>query len=216
MYCRCSHCQTLHTVNAEQLRSCRGLFVCTACAQRFDALASLSDLVNEECQEDNSADLLPVLSGKSLQKGGWRIIAVLSVLLLCAQLLYFEGGVFLRQTGLRTGLEFICNRLGWRLPTYKNLDEWSVSHSDLQTTADKRYVFSAAITNQAAFPQAYPDIKLVLLDFNGQAVAERIFIGREYSSAASSLTANGTAEISLNIVAPSGGVKISGYTFALL
>ena len=216
MYSRCSHCQALHTVNVVQLRSGRGLLVCAACGQRFDALVSLSDQADDKFPDAAAADdLLPGVTLNKPKKGGWRLAAILSFLMLCAQILYFEGEVFLRQPDLRSGLELICNRLKCRLPAYRNLNEWAVSHGDLQAAADKHYVFSAAITNQAAFPQAYPDIKLILLDFNGQAVAERIFSGQEYSSDAS-LAANETAEISLSIVAPYSGGKIGGYTLTLL
>ena len=215
MYSRCSHCQAQQTVNAEQLRSSRGLLVCSACGKRFDALVSLSDQANAELREKKVDDFWRSPASKRSGAGIWRIGGALSILILLAQILYFEGVTLSRQPQLRAGLLFICNRLDCRLPVYKNLDEWSVSHGDLRTMSDTNYAFSAVITNQAAFPQACPDIKLVLLNFNGQAVAERIFSSRQYS-AADSLASNEAAGISLNIVTPPGTAKIGGYTFALL
>ncbi|MDD1620956.1 MAG: zinc-ribbon domain-containing protein [Methylococcaceae bacterium] len=215
MYSRCPHCQTQQSVSAEQLRTSRGLLRCSACGERFDALVSLSEQADEEFKQDNTADFLPNPPKKPTPKVFWKVGGVLVSLILLAQILYFEGDNLIRQPRLRVGLLAICERLGCRLPEYKNLAEWAVSHSDFQAISDKRYVFSAAITNQAAFPQACPDIKLVLRDFTGQVVAERVFLGREYA-AVDLLAANETAEISLAIATPSGVGKIGGYTFTLL
>jgi predicted Zn finger-like uncharacterized protein len=215
MYSRCPHCQTQQTISAEQLRISRGLLTCSACGKRFDALASLSERADAEFQEVSDADLLSNPHGKRAHRAVWRIGALLSLLLLLAQVAYFKGDAISRQPLLRFGWQAICDHLGCRLPMYKNLDEWTVSHSDLRSLSDQNYVFSAAITNQAAFPQNCPDLKLVLLNLSGQAIAERIFSGRQYSTA-TSLAANETAEIKLTVVAPPGPAKIGGYTLALL
>lgn len=215
MYSRCSHCQTQQTISTEQLRRSRGLLTCSACGKRFDALASLSDQADAELREEKAGDFLRDSTGKGLKTAVWRLGSVLAVLVLLGQVLYFEGGALIRRPLLRAGLQSICDRLACRLPPYKNLEEWTVSHGDLRLMPDKNYVFSAAITNQAAFPQACPDLKLVLLNFNGQAIAERIFTGRQYSAAAS-LATNETAEIRLTVIAPPEPAKIGGYTFALL
>ena len=186
-----------------------------ACGERFDALVSLSDLADEEFREENTVDFLANSPQKQSAKGAWGVGSALMGLVFLAQVLYFEGDDLIRQPRLRSGLLAICERLGCQLPEYKNLAEWTVSHGDFQAMSDKRYVFSAAITNQAAFSQACPDLKLVLMNFSGQAVAERVFSGWQYSPVAS-LAANETAEISLVFVAPPGIGEIGGYTFALL
>ena len=215
MYSRCLHCQAQQEISVEQLRNSRGLITCTSCGQRFDALASLSDRADAEFQEEAEADFLPGLPGNESASTVWGRGSVLLGLVLFAQILYFEGGGLIRQPQIRIGLQAICERLSCRLPEYKNLDEWTISHGDLRAISDKSYIFSAAITNQAGFPQACPDLKLVLLNFNGQAVAERIFSGWQYSPVAS-LAANETSQISLTVVSPSELGKIGGYTFALL
>lgn len=215
MFSRCPHCQTQQPVSAEQLRTSRGLLACSACDERFDALVSLSELADEEFKQENTAEFLPNPPRKPTPKVFWKVGSALASLVLVVQILYFEGDNLVRQPRLRVGLLAICERLGCRLPEYKNLAEWAVSHSDFQTISDKRYVFSAAITNQAAFPQACPAIKLVLRDFAGEVVAERVFSGREYATV-DLLAANETTEISLAIATPPGVGKIGGYTFTLL
>ncbi len=216
MYSRCSHCQTQQEVGAEQLRRSRGLLTCSVCGKRFDALASLSEQADVEFNQERDANFLPNLATKKSATGAWSVACALMGLGFLAQVIYFEGeSLISRQPWLRVGLQAICERLHCRLPAYKNLDEWAVSHSDFRSRSDKNYIFSAAITNQAAFPQAWPDLKLVLLNYSGQPVAERVFSGREYASVPA-LAADETAEIKLAIVAPSGVGKIGGYTFTLI
>lgn len=215
MYSRCSHCQAQQQVTAEQLRRSRGLLNCSACGKRFDALASLSEQLDAQLQAENTVDFLPDLATRKPATGVWGIACALMGVAFIAQIIYFEGNALNRQPQLRVGLQAICDRLNCRLPVYKNIDEWSVSHSDFRKLSDKNYILSAAITNQAAFPQAYPGLKLVLLNFSGQAIAERVFSGHHYASAAV-LPANETAEINLSVVAPPGLAQIGGYTLSLL
>ncbi len=215
MYSRCSHCQALQTISAEKLRSGRGLLICSNCGKPYDALLSLSDHAETEIALENTADFVPGGLEKSAETGIWWLGSFLSVGVLIAQICYFEGDAIIRQPDLRAGLSAVCDLIKCQLPTYKNLDEWSVSESDLRSLSAGKYVFSAIITNQAAFSQACPDLKLVLQNFNGQAVAERIFSAQQYS-AVSSLASNESAGISLTIVAPSEAARIGGYSFALL
>lgn len=215
MFSRCSHCHATQEVNAEQLRTGRGLLQCSACGQRYDALPTLSETRDEEISEPASNDFLPASVGKTVSAGVWRFACLSSVLVLLAQIFYFEGGALSRLPQLRPGLLFVCKRLGCQAPAYKNLDEWSVSHSDLRNISETAYVFTAALSNQASFPQVCPDLKLVLLNINGQAVAEGVFSGKQYATTAL-LAANETVQISLNIVAPPHLGKYGGYTLALL
>lgn len=215
MYSRCSHCQTLLNITTEQLRSSRGLVECSQCGKRFDALLTLSDQVDSKLTSEKTDVFLQIGPERDSQNGLYLMGSLLSLLILIVQIYYFEGDSLKRQPQLHAGLMEVCNRLGCRAPAYKNLDEWSVSHSDLQSLANRNYVFSAAITNQALFPQTYPDIKLALLNFNGQVVAERIFSWRQFSKT-ESLAASETAAINLRVVAPNLPAKIGGYTFTLL
>lgn len=211
MYSRCPHCANQYKLSVQQLRDQRGLLVCKRCGEAFDALQYLSDDTQAKTRGKfgkayaKQANLAPAF---------WRVASVAMVLLLIVQLSYFEGSRLSLQPTLTFALEVVCTTGICNLPAYKNLDELTVSHSTLVAGADHSYVFSAAISNQSAFKQASPDLKLTLLNFNGQLVAERVFSAPEYLAGATQMAADETAEVRLSIVAPAA--KVGGYTFTLL
>ncbi|MBS3964790.1 MAG: zinc-ribbon and DUF3426 domain-containing protein [Methylomonas sp.] len=166
MYSRCPHCEHQQTVSTAQLREGRGLLRCRYCANTFDALASLSDEKDETIvlpldiglPFDGVAPVRPV-------RRIWRVanLCVLSLLLL--QAVYFE----------RDRWSSVAQAAGFRLPGYYDPAQWSLSHGELRRAGDSHYVFEAVLTNQASIGQSFPALKLTLTDFNGVAVAERIF-----------------------------------------
>jgi hypothetical protein len=102
------------------------------------------------------------------------------------------------------------------LPAYQNPDELNLVGS-LNPTPDHHYQLQAAISNQAAFTQAYPGVKLTLLDYNGKPFAARVFRPQEYlpvTSRASVIKPDETTEISLKIAAPKSA--IGGSSFELI
>jgi predicted Zn finger-like uncharacterized protein len=214
MYSRCPHCAEQHEVTVEHLRQARGLLDCSTCGKSFDALRFLS--------EDEDAVLADELSYSDNQTSGrrpqtpavWFGATGLVLLLLVAQILYFESDRLTMQPQIRARLDKVCATLACRVPPYKNLEELSVSHSDLQVRSDSSYLFSAVLSNQAPFAQAAPDLKLSVLNFNGQVIAERVFGSAEYLLRPTSLAPEQTVEIRLAILAPAA--PIGGYTFTLL
>jgi hypothetical protein len=82
---------------------------------------------------------------------------------------------------------------------------------------DHANLFKAVISNQAAFTQTYPNVRLILLDYTGKPFTHRVFRPQEYLPEALVTTpvmiSDATAEISLNIAAPE--TKVGGYTFDL-
>lgn len=215
VYSRCSHCQSQLQVSAEQLRQSRGLLKCSNCGKRFDALTSLSEQAETVIHERNQVDIFENSGGRRPHFFGWGLGSALLGLTLLAQLVYFEGDWLTRQPNLRAGWQAFCDKLHCRLPDYQIIAEWTLSHSDFRQVASRRYEFSAALTNQAEFSQRFPDLKLVLRDLRGQAVAERIFSGWQYT-VTDTLPADETAEIRLTVVAPPGVDEIGGYSFALI
>ena len=102
-----------------------------------------------------------------------------------------------------------------QLPHYKNLDEFTVLHGSFEPTANKHYVFKAAFTNQSAFEQTLPSIKLTQLDFTGRVFAKRIFHPQDYSNQAHKLIEpEMSEEIILEIASPS--TKTGGYRFEFI
>jgi hypothetical protein len=145
----------------------------------------------------------------------WQWASLFMLLVLMVQIGYFEVGNLIRQPKLRSTMLQVCEFFHCRLPVYKNLQDWTVSHSALTERAGHQFLFRAAMTNEAEFPQAFPDLKLTLTDFNGQPVAERIFTVAQYANTADNLlAANETIEIHLNLAAPKG--KVGGFAIKLL
>ena len=214
MYTRCQHCQSVQNVSVEQLLGGRGVVDCSVCARRFDALASLVEPDDIVVPDFIAEDFLSDSTIKNDDSRFWLAGALLALLILSLQIWYFEKHALMIQPQFRLALLFLCDRLGCSLPHYKNIDELSVSHSNLQSISANRYVFSAALSNQADFSQDLPDLKLVLMNFNAQPLAERIFTGKQYTSAGL-LSANSTVEIRLDIIAPADAA-VGGYTFVLL
>jgi hypothetical protein len=136
-----------------------------------------------------------------------------------AQLYLIEGERLSQNPEQRVWLEKVCQSLplslSCHLPVYKNLDEFEILHGDFQLK-DNHYEFQTVLSNQAEFQQQYPRIKLKLLDFNGQAFAERVFYPHEYlsSNPTSLMPASETIEVNLEIALPAQ--KVGGYTFELI
>ncbi len=137
------------------------------------------------------------------------------LLLLFAQLYYFQGSQLVQKPGIRPWIETLCQPLSCRLPVYENLQQLTI-RGVLQPTADNVLQLQAVLANQAPFPQAYPDIKLTLMEFNGRVFAERVFHPADYlsESAARLLDSEGSIDITLDIAKPV--LPIGGYTLELL
>ena len=147
----------------------------------------------------------------------WRTGLVIGLLLLIGQIIYFEGYAFSQNPAVRPGLAKLCQLIKCQLPDYKNLDEFSLLHGSFTPLPDQNYDFRVVMSNQADFSQPYPNIKLTLFDYSGNAFAHRIFQPRDYlpeNAVATLMAADATTEISLKIAAPK--TKVGGSTFDLI
>jgi hypothetical protein len=82
---------------------------------------------------------------------------------------------------------------------------------------DGHYLFKMLVNNQAEFAQAYPNITLTLLDYQGNSFAHRIFSPQDYLSTTSGtamIKPNTSTVIELKIIDIEQNV--GGYTFALI
>jgi predicted Zn finger-like uncharacterized protein len=214
MFSRCEYCQHQQRVTVKQLRRYRGLLKCKQCGKSFDALASLSDKLDSRVLAQPNENVLPWLKQqKSANPGIWRLAGVTMLLLLIAQGVYFEGNRLLQFPQMHAMANQLCQPLHCTIPRYRNLDEWSISHSDLQPYLQGQYLFSAAISNQADVAQAFPDLKLTLLGFNGQPVAERVFSPRQYVDEAE-LAGEETRAIQLWLAQPA--VAVGGFNVSVM
>lgn len=209
MYSRCPHCDSRQQLAVEQLRH-----FCTVCGKHFDGLRSLGGDEHGQIAVETPRTDLAESAGRPPLTAAWAAASMAMLLLLLAQVIYFEHSGLSRQPLLRAGLQRLCTVIACQLPAYRNLDELLVSHSDLQAKTGHVYLFTAAINNRAPFPQAAPELKLTLLNFNGQPMAERVFSPRQYLPGGETLPAEQTAEIRLDLVRPTA--KVGGYTFVLL
>ncbi|MBF6648179.1 zinc-ribbon and DUF3426 domain-containing protein [Methylobacter sp. BlB1] len=218
MYTVCPDCQKVHALTLEQLRSDRGVMRCTNCSSLFDVLEFISESKPTGIAKgEKPPQPLPWEPVKTAGRAYWHAGLIAGLLLLAAQIVYFEGYAFSQNPAYRPNLEKICANLGCRLPVYKNLDDFNVLQGSFALQPDHNYAFHAVITNQAEYPQAYPTIKLTLLDYNEKPFAHRVFYPRDYLPAANGtavIAPDATTEISLTIAAPA--TKVGGYTFKLI
>lgn len=215
MFSRCEYCQHQQRITVKQLRKHRGLLKCKQCHKPFDALASLSEKFDSRAALVGPNDTaLPWVAGQMPDNPKlWRVTTLTMLMLLIGQTLYFEGHRLWRVPQIHALASDFCRSLHCTVPVYRNLDlaDWSVSHSDLQAYLPGQLRFRAAISNQANASQAFPDLKLTLLDFNGQPVAERVFSPGQYVDQAE-LAGEETRAIQLWLTQPTaavGGFKVS-------
>ncbi|QPK65610.1 DUF3426 domain-containing protein [Methylomonas sp. LL1] len=212
MFSRCPHCDAQQAVTTRQLRDSRGLLSCTGCGQTFDALPSLSEQADEAPVRHDSIELPSQKSYTTESGWRWRLASLAALLVLLGQVVYFEGERLNRQPRIHAALTKVCQTLGCRAPAYENPDAWSLSHTDLQPHLDRRYLLTAALTNQAEFAQAFPQLKLALTDFNGRPLAQRVFTPCQYAADAE-LGPNQTAQIHLPIIL---SAEVGGFSLTLL
>jgi hypothetical protein len=146
----------------------------------------------------------------------WTVGFILALVVFLAQLYFVERIKIAQDPDRRAAVDRFCQTVPCGLPVYKNLDELEILHGDFQLNGNSHYLFETVISNQASFAQAYPRIKLILLDFSGHAFAQRVFSPTEYLkiSPTQLMAASQTVEVSLKIAIPKQ--KVGGYTFELL
>lgn len=210
MFSRCPHCDKQRKVSIKQLRDGRGLLKCKRCGQTFEALASLSERQDEKIKPRAGFELaLRQEDQRPVRHWAWSLGSALMVLMLAAQIGYFETS----RPAVQSVLALACLALNCDLPPVSNPQEWAISHSDLQPQLDNRYWLTAALTNQAGIKQVFPKLKLTLMDFNGGILAERVLAPRQYVRA-SELAADETVEIRLPLTIPAA--DIGGFTLTTL
>ena len=215
MFTRCPDCLTPQRISPVTLRTGRGMVRCKRCSKMFDALESLAE-TEKLAVADVQPSEEPWTESKARNQLIWRIGLPLGVVLLCVQLLYFEGSRAIQNPKIRPALEKICGLAHCRLPDYRNLAEWSVLRNSFSEMPNGHYSFDLVLNNEAVFPMPYPNIGLTLLSFGGQPFAHRLFQSSDYLAGQPEnalLAANSAAEIRLEIAAPK--TKVGGFHFDL-
>lgn len=212
MFSRCEYCQHQQRVTVKQLRRHRGLLHCRSCHKPFDALVSLTEKRDKRQPNGPGENTLPWLRPhKPIDQRFWRHASFGLLLLLLGQSGYFAGNQLLRFPRIQALAEQVCQTWQCQVPAYLDPADWSVSNSDLQAYLQGRYLFTAAISNQSDAVQRFPQLKLTLLDFSGQPLAERVFESWQYSDQ-QRLGGEESREIRLWLAAPDipvGGFYVS-------
>lgn len=204
MLTQCSQCKKTYTISVDELRLRRSALYCPNCEDMLSRLQIFSAGFFHPEAESSSESIF------------WRFGFLACLGLFCTQIYWVEGDNIKKNAEIRAGLEKICQFLQCKLPVYQNLDDFEILYSDLSLSPDKHYVFQAVISNQAAFSQAYPRIKLSFSDFSGHTFAQRVFYPADYLLLKPNaiMAAADSIEINLAIVPPAE--KMGGYHFELL
>jgi predicted Zn finger-like uncharacterized protein len=201
MYTQCPECNKQHNITIDELSESRGMICCDKCSAMFDALELLSK--GQGALKASEILTIPEIKPRKKHTLLWGLGYSICIILFIFQIVYFEGYNLTQNTDVRPWLEKTCEYFKCQLPNYKNLDEFTILHGSFEPTANKHFVFKAAFTNQSAFEQTLPSIKLTLVDFSGQVFAKRIFNPQDYSNQAHKLIEPEMSEvITMEIAAP--------------
>lgn len=165
----------------------------------------------------------PFASGFRLRQGrsgAWAAGSAVLLLVLAVQLAYvFRTEIAGAQPRARPWLEQACARLGCTVPYPRDIQQWSIESSDLQSDPDQpaRMILTAVLRNRAAFAQNYPALELTLTDTSDQAVARRVLGAVDYlppeSKAGPGLGPN--SEVTLHLAMDTGELNAAGYRLYL-
>ncbi len=171
----------------------------------------------------SSFDFGPVAAaepGKRMRRWPWLLGALLSLLILLAQVAYhFRSTMTVLFPETKPYAAALCARLGCELPLPRRIELMSIEASDLQadTTNPNVMVLSATLKNRAAFNQQHPLLELTLTDAQDQPVVRRVLAAQDYLGRAANVQAGFAAntEIAIKVFIEGSQVKATGYRLYL-
>jgi predicted Zn finger-like uncharacterized protein len=236
MMTRCPACGTAFRVNEQQLGAREGQVRCGRCDTLFDAIPSLtSDPVTRprEKRPPPTSGSMAVLLGTEADSPFdfgprtppqpsrlWWIGSLLLLLGLLAQGAYrYRGEITVLVPEAKPLLEQLCVELGCDIPLPQRAELLSIESSDLQadTTHPSVMVLTATLRNRAAFVQAYPAVELSLTSADGQTVARRVLLPKEYVARPALADAGFPAggELQVRVYIEAAALKPTGYRLYL-
>lgn len=114
----------------------------------------------------------------------WWLASVFLLIVLAAQGAYrYRGEIAVLLPEAKPFLQRLCVEIGCEVPLPRRAELLSIESSDLQAdgTHPSVMVLTATLRNRAGFVQAFPALELSLTSAQGQTVARRILMPREYS-----------------------------------
>lgn len=242
MYTQCPHCDTRFRVTSDQLKTAQGEVRCGHCDATFNALERLTDdLPPEPAPEPEAATptaeapaatppaTLPaqthliteleqaVATASPWRHALWTAAALVLILLLGFQYVYFNRIALANTESGRPWVEGICGLVGCEVPLRRAAEQIKLVQRDIRT--HPRFANAlrvrATLMNEAAFAQPYPQIQLTFHDINDTVLASRRFQPKEYLPADTDIghgiAAKTSVEIQLELVDP--GREAVGFEF---
>ncbi len=182
---------TLDAVAARRLRrlALRGSSETTSASTASDAATTKDDSTNNaELERVVPATQLDIrledlIERPRRRRRWWLPVAVLAaVVLLGAQVLYFQFDAWAKNPSIRPVYEWLCPMLHCELPVMRAVDE--IRSRNLVVRANPEVpgelTVDALIINQARFAQPFPEIELRFSSVDGRPIAARRFKPSDY------------------------------------
>jgi predicted Zn finger-like uncharacterized protein len=234
---RCPNCGTTFRVTEQQLGAREGRVRCGRCDTMFDAIATLSSDTPTRPGADKTgpptsgsmAVLLGTEKDRSFDFGPppphplarlWWIGSLLLVMTLLLQGAYrYRGEIAVLLPETKPLLERACAELGCEVPLPRRAELLSIESSDLQADSvhPSVMVLTATLRNRAAFVQAFPALELSLTSAQGQTVARRVLMPKEYVPQPARVDAGFAAgsELQIRVYVEAAALKPTGYRLYL-
>jgi len=237
MMTRCPACGTAFRVSEQQLGAREGQVRCGRCDNLFDAIATLSSepatRAPREKPSPPTSGSLAVLLGTEKDSSYdfgpraprptsrlWWVGIVLLLLALLAQGAYrYRGEIAVLVPETKPLLERLCAEFDCDVPLPRRAELLSIESSDLQADGSHPnvMVLTATLRNRAAFVQAYPALELSLTSAEGQTVARRVLLPKDYVAQPAQPDAGFAAgsELQIRVYVEAAALKPTGYRLYL-
>jgi len=111
----------------------------------------------------------------------WLLVIVLAVLLML-QIVLAQRAQWAGDARWRPALTMLCNVLGCTLPLWHEPNDFVMLQRQVRPEAQQPGVLLAQATfkNQAAWAQAWPNVRFSLSDADGRLIGQRVVLPQEY------------------------------------
>ncbi len=112
----------------------------------------------------------------------WGLGSLMLMLVFLGQTIYFKHNELGQLSQLRPWIEFFCKHASCELSLQMDISQIELLGQDIRShpKSKKALLVSATIINNAPFTQPYPGLQLNFSDMNGEKVAMRNFLPKDY------------------------------------
>jgi len=138
----------------------------------------------------------------------WGLGSLMLMLLFLGQTIYFKHNELGQISQLRPWVEYFCKRASCELSLQADIGQIELLGQDIRShpKSKKALLVSATIINNAPFTQPYPGMQLNFSDMNGEKVAMRNFLPKDYlpskTNVEKGMESNVPIQLELEIVDP--------------